>query len=126
VPASDGDGTVTVRMSGFRSSAGKVIVVIHDHPEGFPGDEPLHRARASIKDGAATVRFTGLRDGAYAVSMFHDENDNGILDETWVGRPKEGVGASNNPQPKLRAPNFAESSFALAGKHTALILVRYL
>jgi uncharacterized protein (DUF2141 family) len=123
--AAAADSSVTVRMTGLRSAAGKVRVVIHDHAEGFPGEDPLQRAQASIEDGVAVVRFTGLRDGTYAVSMFHDENGNGELDETWIGRPTEGVGSSNNPRPKMRAPTFEEASFTLVGSRTVSILVRY-
>ena len=126
VAAVDGGSSVTVRVLGLRSNAGTVRVVIHDHAEGFPGDDPLQRAQASIENGSAVVRFTGLPDGTYAVSMFHDENDNGELDETWIGKPTEGVGSSNNPKPKMRAPSFEEASFTLEGKRTVSILARYL
>jgi uncharacterized protein (DUF2141 family) len=123
--SADAEHTVTVRMTGMRSSAGKVRVVLHDRAEGFPGQNPRQRAQASIEDGAAVVRFAGLPDGTYAVSMFHDENGNGTLDETWFGRPTEGVGSSNNPRPKMRAPTFQEASFSLTGNRTVSILVRY-
>jgi uncharacterized protein (DUF2141 family) len=126
VAASDADSSVIVRMSRLRSDAGQVVVVIHDNADHFPGDAPLRQTTASIADGQAVVRFLGLPDGTYAVSMFHDENGNGELDKTWIGRPKEGVGASNNPRPLLRAPNFEEASFELVGGHTAWIKVRYL
>jgi uncharacterized protein (DUF2141 family) len=124
--AAEGGGSVTVRISGLRSNTGSVRVVIHDHAEGFPGDDPLQRAQASIENSSAVVRFTGLPDGTYAVSMFHDENDNGELDQTWIGRPTEGVGSSNNPRPKMRAPTFEEASFTLAGSRTVSIMARYL
>ncbi len=36
--------------------------------------------------------------GGYALSIFHDDNDNGEMDDTWIGLPAEGFGFSNNPR----------------------------
>jgi uncharacterized protein (DUF2141 family) len=35
------------------------------------------------------------------------------LDKNFVGVPKEGYGASNNPKKKMGPPNFAETKFQL-------------
>jgi len=52
---------------------------------------------------SAQVAFTDLHDGVYAVSVFHDENENQKLDKDFVGIPKEGYGASNNPKKRWSA-----------------------
>ena len=43
----------------------------------------------------------------------HDENRNGKLDTNFLGIPKEGVGASNNPKSRFGPPSFEESMFVL-------------
>ena len=48
--------------------------------------------------GTQTVVFTELKPGAYAVITFHDENDNGKLDENASGLPTEGYGFSNDAE----------------------------
>ena len=35
------------------------------------------------------------------------------MDKNFVGMPKEGYGASNNPKKKKRAPTFDEAKFSL-------------
>jgi uncharacterized protein (DUF2141 family) len=55
--------------------------------------------------------FADLPAGFYAVSVFHDENMNEKLDKNFMGVPKEGYGASNNPKKKMGPPNFDEAKF---------------
>ena len=43
-----------------------------------------------------TVVFENLQPGDYALSVIHDENDNGELDSNALGIPKEGFGFGNN------------------------------
>ena len=50
--------------------------------------------------------FNDVAPGVYAVSTTHDENSNNKMDTGFMGKPKEGYGASNNPQNKLSAPSF--------------------
>jgi uncharacterized protein (DUF2141 family) len=62
---------------------------------------------------SAQVVFADLPSGVYAVSAFHDENMNEKLDKNFVGVPKEGYGASNNPKKKMGPPTFDETKFEL-------------
>jgi uncharacterized protein (DUF2141 family) len=62
---------------------------------------------------SAQVTFKDLPQGTFAVSVLHDENGNGKMDKNFVGMPKEGYGASNNPKKKKRAPTFDEAKFSL-------------
>ena len=70
---------------------------------------------AEIISGHATCEFHGVSAGVYAVSIFHDENLNGRLDTNWMGIPREGVGASNNPKPRMGPPKFAAAEFQHSG-----------
>jgi len=57
------------------------------------------------------VTIENIPPGEYAISIFHDENDNGKLDTNFIGIPKEPYGFSNNPVIKLRPPTFMEAKF---------------
>jgi uncharacterized protein (DUF2141 family) len=48
--------------------------------------------------------------GIYAVVAWHDRNDNGKVDQNWLGIPQEGVGFSNDPALGLRGPRFSDSA----------------
>jgi uncharacterized protein (DUF2141 family) len=87
--------------------------------KGFPNDasQAVHTQAADIDPQtlSAQVVFADLRAGVYAVSVFHDENMNERLDKNFMGVPKEGYGASNNPKKKMGPPNFNEAKFQLSG-----------
>jgi uncharacterized protein (DUF2141 family) len=60
--------------------------------------------------GTESMVCKNLEGGCYAVIVFHDENDNGMLDENYWGVPTEGYGFSNNAQGRLGAPDFESAA----------------
>lgn len=109
--------TLTVRVTGARNSKGKIGVTLFQNAQGFPDDTLKAFRQQSVEIDAKTmsaqVTFKDLAQGTYAVSVLHDENGNGKMDKNFVGIPKEGYGASNNPKKKRRAPTFDEAKFSL-------------
>jgi len=122
-----GASELTVKVTGLRNNKGVVGVALFNNPSGFPEfpEQALQSKTAEIKDGAAEVVFHNLTPGTYAVSVRHDENQNGKLDKNFMGIPKEGWGASTNPRPKRRAPKFEEAKFDLSAAQTIEITVQY-
>jgi uncharacterized protein (DUF2141 family) len=109
--------TLTVRVTGARNTKGKIWVTLLQDAQGFP-DDPSKAVRQQSVDidpntMGAQVAFKDLPQGTFAVSILHDENGNGKMDKNFVGMPKEGYGASNNPKKKKRAPTFDEAKFSL-------------
>ena len=103
--------TLHVRMKGFENTDGEAGVAVWNAARGFP--EEIEHAVATtyvtIQDGAAVARFDQLEPGRYAITVYHDKNDNRRFDKNWRGRPKEDWGVSNNVRPRLRAPRFTEA-----------------
>lgn len=112
-----GTANLTVRVTGARNTKGKIRVALFRASKGFPNDaSQAVRTQAAEIDPqtlSGQVVFTDLPAGLYAVSVFHDENMNEKLDKNFVGVPKEGYGASNNPKKKMGPPNFDEARFQL-------------
>jgi uncharacterized protein (DUF2141 family) len=113
---------VHVTVDGVRSDKGHVICGIYRSADGFPRDG--RRAVQVVKQPAnpagVSCNFSDLPAGVYAISTFHDENDDGVLNTNLLGRPKEGYGVSNNRVHSTRAPDFEESSFRLDAQTIAL------
>lgn len=109
--------TLTVRVTGARNAKGKIGVTLFRDAQGFPDDasKAIRQQSAEIdpKTMSAQVTFKDIPQGTFAVSVLHDENGNGKMDKNFVGMPKEGYGASNNPKKKRRAPTFDEAKFSL-------------
>jgi uncharacterized protein (DUF2141 family) len=60
--------------------------------------------------------------GSYAVVVFHDENDNGKIDRSVLGIPREDYGFSNNPKLLLRKPTFDEARFAVDAQDATIAI----
>jgi uncharacterized protein (DUF2141 family) len=110
-------GTLTVRVTGARNTKGKIWVTLFRDAQGFPDDpsKAIRQQGVEIDPSSmsAQVTFMVVPQGAFAVSVLHDENGNGKMDKNFVGMPKEGYGASNNPKKKRRPPTFDEAKFSL-------------
>lgn len=61
-----------------------------------------------------TVVFENLKPGDYAVSVIHDENENGELDSNFIGIPKEGFAFGNNAMGAFGPPTFDKAKIKLA------------
>ncbi len=63
----------------------------------------------AVSESTLTVTFENLRPGDYALSVIHDENNNGELDKNVIGIPKEGFAFGNNAMGKFGPPSFKKS-----------------
>ena len=119
--------TLRVQVDGFKTAAGAAGIALWDAARGFP-EEIEHASAttyATIQEGGAMARFDQLEPGTYAITVYHDRNDNGRFDKNWLGMPREAWGVSNNVRPRLRAPRFDEAMLALeAGEQLVEIQVR--
>lgn len=74
-----------------------------------------------------TVVFENLKPGDYAVSIIHDENENGELDKNFVGIPKEGFAFGNNAMGSFGPPDFQQAKVKVDGNRVKQeISVKYM
>ena len=59
--------------------------------------------------------FEHVTKGAYAITCFYDENDNGKMDFNGNGMPLEDYGSSNNVM-NLGPPRFSDAKFEVSDK----------
>lgn len=115
--AQSGTGTLTIRVTGARNNNGQIALAVFQNEAGFPGDGSkavrLLQAKIDAQTRSAQFVLQGIPYGVYAASVFHDENMNRKLDKNFVGAPKEGYGASNNPRKRMGPPLFDEAKFSL-------------
>jgi len=128
-PRKESENAIRAHIEGLHSDRGQVVCALFAAADDFPKrlDRAFARVDAQITAGHATCEFPGVPAGVYAVSVFHDENLNGRLDTNWLGIPREGVGASNNPKPRMGPPKFAAAEFQHSGASMDIeIIVHYL
>lgn len=86
---------LTVAVSGVKNNAGTVKVGLYNSDGTFL--KTTYKSLASeIKNNKVVVTFDNLPAGEYAISTYHDENNNGKLDRNAMGIPSEDYAASNN------------------------------
>lgn len=127
-----------VDVSKLRSSKGQICYALFDDAKGFPstqesvvksgcqalvaGSEP-GRSLLVIEDIAAS-------SDSFALSLFHDENNNGNLDKKkilGIEIPAEGFGMSNNPPTRMAPPTWEECVFhPTEGANQLAISFKYL
>jgi|ERR1035438_2564978 uncharacterized protein (DUF2141 family) len=118
---------IHVGIDGLHSDKGQVICSLFSSARGFPKTNAVATIQSDITHGRATCDFPGVDAGTYAVSAFHDENSNGKMDTNFVGKPREGVGASNNAKGHFGPPKFDDAAFRYSGGHLDLsIAIAYL
>jgi uncharacterized protein (DUF2141 family) len=115
-----------VVIDGVRSSAGSLMIGLYDSEDHFQNAIKNSAKVGLLNDssrlvgismraigGTQSVVFTNLQPGTYAVIVFHDENDNGKLDENGWGVPTEGYGFSNNAEGFLGPASFKDAAVTL-------------
>ena len=108
-------GKLVVEIGGFKNNIGLARIVLFNQKKGFPSQYTYGflSNTQSIDTFSITVTFDSLAFGDYALSVLHDENENGKMDLNFLGIPKEGYGVSNNVHPIMRSPRYEEALFSL-------------
>jgi uncharacterized protein (DUF2141 family) len=104
-------GSLKIEAISFSNTKGKATVNLFRKEDDIP-KKPYLEASAKIENGRAVIVFDNIPYGDYAAILYHDENDNGILDHR-LGFPNEPMGFSNNWKLTLFSgmPNFEKLRF---------------
>lgn len=123
LPALAADLDVTVTH--IRSDRGQVMLALTNTAEDFAARRWLVGQTLPAKPGNVRFILPDLAAGEYAISVFHDENDNGKLDSNFFGVPTEGYGFSNNARGNFGPPDFAAARFGLPASSRLTIELGY-
>ncbi|MDH5546618.1 MAG: DUF2141 domain-containing protein [Gammaproteobacteria bacterium] len=108
---------IRIRVSGIDGEQGKVRVALFHEAEKthFPKqiDKISIRTEASIQENHADLLLTDIPPGRYAAFVFHDRNNNEIMDHSWIGFPEESFGFIRNYQVRIIPPDFEDVMFTL-------------
>ena len=106
-----------IEVTGLQSAEGNIYIAVYDSKDTWLGKETVLEQQVVIvearsEDGLVSTEL-GLPPGEYALSIFHDTNDNGDLDTNFIGIPNEPVALSNNARPKFGPPKYKDAVFTL-------------
>lgn len=118
---------IEITISDIRNSKGYIKWAIVDNEKYFNNTTKgfIDAGVVSAKKGSLKVKTKDIPDGKYAISIFHDENDNSKVDFNIFGLPVEGFGFSNNPKIYFGPPKFDECTFTKKGETKVNVIVKY-
>lgn len=114
--------TITVNISGLNSNDGKVLIALYNKKEEFL-KKRFKSGMSKIIAKNTTFVFNKIPKGEYAVSIFHDENDNNKMDTNFLGIPKEDYACSNNAKGFMGPPKYDDAKFQLNENKTIEIKI---
>ena len=113
-----------VEITGMDTDKGKVFLALYNSEATFlKKSEDTKGANAIVKDKRAIAIFKGLKKGEYAISLFHDENDNNRMDTKIFGIPKEPYGFSNDAKGFMGPPKIKDAKIIVDTNKTITIKV---
>jgi uncharacterized protein (DUF2141 family) len=87
-------------------------IAVFDSEEKFLGSDILKSFVIPLeKDSMFVITINDLSVGYYAISVYQDINNNGVLDKKLFGQPAEPYGFSGNSRNMFRPPAYNESKF---------------
>lgn len=109
-------GNLKIDIEGFKNNSGNAKVAIYNeaNKQYFMIDhkKAYRKAIKTIVKNKANVYFKDIPYGTYSVAVFHDENNNDIIDKSKAGIPKEGYGFSDKTI-KFRKPKFEDGEIIM-------------
>lgn len=120
---------LSISFTNISEAKGSLYIGVYDSESSFLQEKKVvfKKVLPVRKKGSIELKISDLAPGFYAVSCFHDLNDNGKLDKNLVGIPSEPYGFSNNARPKFRAPKWEEAKFEIKSgeNHIAIRLEKW-
>jgi len=106
-------GNINIYITGIEHENGTLYIALFSENDKFLEEASIEKKIPVEKQKKFEVTFENIPCGTYAVSVYHDLDDNGKLDSNFIGIPKEPVGFSNDHQPKMGPPKFDGAKFSL-------------
>lgn len=111
-------------IKGVDDIKGSMYIAVFDNAESFP-DFGKQLVQKVLPVDAKTLNYTfkDLPHNDYAVAIFHDINNNGLLDKNALGIPVEPYGFSRNARARFSAPPFNDAKIELKGNQAIEIVI---
>lgn len=117
------NGVLTIVVQNVKKGKGSFKIAIYNTSESFLSDHTFKGIVEPVTGtGEVKVVVDDLPMGKYAISMYHDENDNGELDAGLFKIPKEPYGFSNDARGMFGPPSYDESEFEMSEKNQTIYI----
>lgn len=105
--------TLSVKIKKLKNTDGKLQVTLFDSEGNWLNNGEMQVVSVDNKS-EVIVTFENVTPGTYAVSVVHDENNNGEMDTGLFGIPTEDYGFSNDAKGSFGPASFEDSKFEIS------------
>jgi uncharacterized protein (DUF2141 family) len=112
---------LTIDVADIASAKGKVLAAVYAKKEDYLS-KPTGTAMVIASPGKVSAVIKNLKPGDYAVTVFHDENDNGKLDANLMGIPTEPYGFGNDAVGNYGPPSFEQAVVHVADAGSRVVV----
>lgn len=114
-------GSIEVNVTNIESKKGTIRIGLFASEKDFLKNAIKGKV-VKASGSEVTVSFENLEPGEYAVSVIHDENENGELDKNVFGIPKEGFAFGNNAMGSFGPPSFEKAKIVISDQRERQVL----
>jgi uncharacterized protein (DUF2141 family) len=116
---------VEVVVNGVRNDSGTVRVALCTEPK-FLSFDCVYRAIVPAAGGTTTVNIADVQPGTYAAEVFHDDDNSGKLETSFLGFPRKGMGFSRDAPMRFGPPRFRDAALQVgAGGARITVTLHY-
>ena len=115
--------TIELTIAGFDSSDGDVKIALFND-EGSFLKKPERTIASEINDEKVSISLNDIPDGVYAISCYHDEDNNGKLDFFMGMYPTEATEFSNNAPARFGPPKWQDAKFEVKNGETIIFDIK--
>jgi len=115
---------LVLKVDKISKPKGVMMIALYNSADGYNSDiNTFSGKRIAVTQNTLTVNFGDVPAGDYAIKLYHDGNENGVIDKNVIGLPTEGYGFSNNGG-AMGQPSFQDAKFTLSSNSTISIHLR--
>lgn len=118
--------SLEIVVKNIKNDKGSILVGLSNVEKNFL-KENFRGEKVKANGSEVTIIFKDLPVGDYAISVVHDEDENGEMDSNLFGIPKEGFGFGNDAMGMFGPPSFEKAKISFQGtKKSEIINLRYM
>jgi uncharacterized protein (DUF2141 family) len=100
------NNSLKIIITNIKKQGAPVVIKIWDQGN-YMSNKPFKEIKVQTgSENSILVNVNDLPNGEYGISLFHDINRNNKLDKSWIGKPTEPIGFSNNARPNFGPPAY--------------------
>lgn len=109
------DKVLEINIQGIDDVEGNINLAIFNNKEDYESENNAYHAQNYAVDSQnVSIQVLNVPEGEYVIILFQDINQNGELDKSIFGYPKEPYGFSNNPGLTFGKPSFNNVKFTVS------------